>query len=493
MRRVSLFTSNFRKKAVGRALGAFLFLCLFFGIEKCMEFALINDTNEWSRAMFHDFYTRQENIDLLFLGSSHVYCGMDPAVLKEKTGKSCFNMATPAQPLNGSYYLLKEAVTYHDVSHVYLELYFGQSTGEEGRFKEAGQLPRNWRNTNYMKPSFRKLSYMLTMSDPSLAYMTFLPARRYTADFFEPEKIKETIRQKRTENYRNYYVENVLNGVTETYVKDGFYYSGHKAEGGVLYDTVRPEPFPENPMTKEAETYLRKIIEFCQKRNIGLTLYCVPVTDYQASLYGDYDRYVSQVKEIAKEYELFFYDFNLCKEGVLDLTDDALFRDKGHLNVYGAEVFSVCFAEFFKGLEEGTVTYEDYFYPSYQEKLSHSKERILGLLVEKREGTKGEALKDTGGETGKEADREAEKGTGGETEGKWLDYRITPIHNLKDREVEYLIYMQDEQGEKQIFADWTGGGRDGFDVRIPRESGTVFIEARPKGETETTNFVQIAQ
>ena len=186
MKQVSLFTSSSKekgskkkhKKYIGRVLGALFFLCLFFGIEKVMEYALVNDTNEWSRAMFHDFYTREENIDTLFLGSSHVYCGINPEVITQKTGESAFNMATPAQPLNGSYYLLKEADKYNDISHVYLELYFGQSTGAEGHFKEADQLPRNWRNTNYMKPSFNKLSYMLTMSEPSLAYMTFLPVRR---------------------------------------------------------------------------------------------------------------------------------------------------------------------------------------------------------------------------------------------------------------------------------------------------------------------------
>jgi len=462
MKRVSLFTSSFKgKKIAGRLLGVLVFVCLFWGIEKGMEFVLISDANEWSRAMFHDFYTREENIDTLYLGSSHVYCGLNPAVLKEKTGESCFNMATPSQPLNGSYYLLKEAVKYHDISHVYLELYFGQSTGQEGRFKEAGELPRNWRNTNYMKFSFNKIEYMLTMSDPSLAYMTFLPARRYMSDLFEPEKIKETIRQKRTENYKNYYVENVLNGVVETYVEDGFYYSEHRAEGGVLYDIIKPEPFSEDPMTKEAEEYLRKIIEFCEKEEITLTLYCVPFTDYQASLYGDYDRYVDQVREIAGEYELFFYDFNLCKEEVLDLTDDALFRDKGHLNVYGAEIFSECFADFFNGLKEGSLSYEDYFYPTYREKLAHSKERILGFLVEKEEETEEEA---------------------------W--YTVTPVHNLSGG-VECMVYTKDEQGDRQVQANWTSVAQSGFCFRVPKTCGTLFLEARPGGETEATNFVQI--
>ena len=483
MKQVSLFTSNSKKnreeattkkykKYIGRVLGALFFLCLFFGIEKVMEYALVNDTNEWSRAMFHDFYTREENIDTLFLGSSHVYCGINPEIITEKTGQSAFNMATPAQPLNGSYYLLKEADKYNDISHVYLELYFGQSTGEEGHFKEADQLPRNWRNTNYMKPSLNKLSYMLTMSEPSLAYMTFLPARRYWTDSFEPEKIKETIRQKRTAAYADYYVENVLNGVVETYAADGFYYSEHKAEGGVLYDIIMPEPFTENPMTEEAESYLRKIIEYCEKEKIELTLYSAPVTDYQATLYGEYDRYAEQVEGIAAEYGLAYYDFNLCREEYLDLTDDALFRDKGHLNVWGAEIFSEFLADFFTGLSEGTVSYGQCFHASYEEKLENGRERILGLVVEKEETV----------QEGKTAQEES-------------CYTITPIHNLKNKGVEYYIYTQDENGEKTVITEWTSAinkeEMDSFTVAVPQGFQTMFVEAKPEETTETTNFVQI--
>lgn len=460
MRQVNLFTSNF-KRIGKRFLGAVLFFCIFMGIEKVMEFALVEDANEWSRAMFHDFYTREENIDFLYLGSSHVYCGLNPALLKEKEAGSHFVMATPAQPLNGSYYLLKEAVTYHDISKVYLELYFGQSTGREGAFKEADQLPRNWRNTNYMKPSFNKLSYMLSMSEPSLYYMTFLPARRYWSDAFEPEKIKETIRRKRTKDYADYYVENVLNGVVETYVEDGFYYSEHKAEGGVLYDITKPEPFSENPMTQEAQEYLHKIIKYCEQKGIDLVLYSAPVTDYQTALHENYDHYVNQVAAIAAEYGLPYYDFNLCKEEYLDVTDDGLFRDKGHLNVFGAEKFSDFFVRFFSGLEKGEITYEQCFYSSYKEKLSNGRKRILGLLIEK-----------------------------GSEKEETRTYTVTSVDNLGMQGVEYRIYTL--LGEKKtMLRDWSDGAEGQAAVRIPKDYDTLVIEARPEGETPVSNTVRL--
>lgn len=473
MKQVSSFTSNFKKYA-GRVLGAVLLLLLFAGVEKCLEFLLINDTNEWSRAMLHDFYTRTENIDSLYLGSSHVYCGLNPEILEKEAGGSHFNMATPAQPLNGTYYLLKEADKYNELSHVYVELYFGQSTGEEGRFKEENQLPRNWRNTNYMKPSLNKLAYMLDMSEKELAYLTFLPARRYAGDIFLPDKIKETVRQKRTEAYRDYAVENVLNGVTETYAENGFYYSEHKAAGGVLYDIVKPEPFAQNPMTGEAEKYLRKVIEYCQREGIALTLYSLPITDYQAVLYGEYDRYIEQIKELAAEYGLYYYDFNLCRENVLDLTEDELFRDKGHLNLYGAEIFSAYFADLF--YENGSFDenrarekFQADTYSSYREKLQYGKQRIMGILAT--------------GETASDREHTSDTDRVGVT--------ISSVDNLAERGVEFHVYTTAEDGSTEELRSFEDGAEKEIRTTVSKSAVCLFIEARPEGAESITNSVQM--
>ncbi|MDE6608292.1 MAG: hypothetical protein K2K54_11150 [Lachnospiraceae bacterium] len=64
---------------------------------------------------------------------------------------------------------------------------------------------------------------------------------------------------------------------------------------------------------------------------------------------------------------------------------------------------------------------------------------------------------------------------------------------MKNKEIEYLIYTEDAQGEKQIRTDWRSSSEASFSFLIPKGSGTIFIETRPKGETETTNFVQIAE
>lgn len=467
MKRVSLFTSNF-KKYIARAAAAAVFVLLSFCIGKTLEFFLLDDVNEWSRAMFHDFYTREENIDYLFLGSSHVYCGVNPEVMEEKLGGACFNMATPAQPLNGSYYLLREVDRRNALSHVYLELYYGQSTGEEGRFKEHGQLPRNWRNTNYMKPSLNKLEYLLTMSRPEEIYLSFFPARRYWQDLGNLSKIKETVRQKRTAAYKEYHVENTINGVRETYAKGGFYVSEHRAQGGVLYDILRPAPLDGQSFTEEAETYLVKIIEYCRKREIPLTLYSAPMTDYQVMLSGDYDGYVERIGGIAKRYGVAYYDFNLTDPAYLDLQEDGLFRDKGHLNVYGADKFSAFFGDVLTHKVTGEV-----FLESYADKTKLLDKRILGLLAEETE-----------------------------TPGRYL---VTPVCTLPREEIYYRVSVLEEGAqEPELLAEGNpfrresgalSAGPDGavyvFFEPEPGTQGTLVIEAGPENSGGITNTARV--
>ena len=64
--------------------------------------------DDWSNKLWSDFYS-DDNIDYLYLGSSHVYCGIDPYILNDVNGKNNFNLSSHSQLLNGSYYLLKEA------------------------------------------------------------------------------------------------------------------------------------------------------------------------------------------------------------------------------------------------------------------------------------------------------------------------------------------------------------------------------------------------
>ena len=70
------------------------------------------------------FYDLEKDmVDVLFLGSSHVYCSVIPAQLWEDYGMASFNMAISGQDLASSYYSFKEALKTQDLDVVCVDLY----------------------------------------------------------------------------------------------------------------------------------------------------------------------------------------------------------------------------------------------------------------------------------------------------------------------------------------------------------------------------------
>lgn len=97
--------------------------------------------------------------------------------------------------------------------------------------------------------------------------------------------------------------------------------------------------------------------------------------DFRVMDTGDYDQYIQQVNDFLTEYNIPYFDFNLCKETYFSY-DCSLFKDDEHLNTLGAEEFSRLFSEFFTG----KIQKEDLFYSSYKEKMESIDEHFYGLI-----------------------------------------------------------------------------------------------------------------
>lgn len=73
----------------------------------------------------HVFYDAPENsYDILYLGSSHMNGGLDPAPLESETGVRGYNLATGGQPFDVTYYVLKEALKRQSPKVVVLDTYY---------------------------------------------------------------------------------------------------------------------------------------------------------------------------------------------------------------------------------------------------------------------------------------------------------------------------------------------------------------------------------
>lgn len=343
-----------------------IFCFIYIGAQAALKYVLVDDTMTISRMMLHELYTQKSNIDVLFCGASHCQLGFDTEVTDREMGLFTFNAGSSSQGLETSLALIKEAAAYYDLKQVYVDLDYSIVMREEPNLESIYIV------SDYMRPSFRKASYLLNATPFEYYLNSFMPLHKGRGYQTEPAKIMETVRKKASSGYQNY------TDADPSYAGKGHIASKTVVEDGTLwgYETDM-EIGTDIPDTQK--NYLRQIIDFCRREEIQLTFVSVPVTDFHLVQTANYDDYVDAVRTFLAEYGVSYYDFNLCRQEVLALDQDSLFNDDNHLNEDGSRIFSEAFSRFFAG-HPGE---EAFFYNSYADKLADAKPRVLGLTVKK--------------------------------------------------------------------------------------------------------------
>ncbi len=444
-----------------------------------MNYLYVDDTDEFARYMLHELYEEDDNIDRLYLGSSHVFCGIDPLILDHINGENNFNLSTGTQQLITSYYLLKEADKKHEIDRVYLDLYYNCTAAGLGNLHDYQSIPYSWIVLHQMKPSINKLSYMLNLSNPEYYYLTFLAFTRYKEKLFDLDYVSTVVNAKQSEIWKNYEYRHVARVDDREYVmqngEKGFRIYHGTPEYGGFYRTDQEAPLSENPITPESLEYLQKIVEYCKEHEIALTWIGCPISDYQLVRNGAYDNFVRQVSELAKEYDIPYYDFNLCRREYLDLSRKEYWADMGHLNTEGADVFTQFLGDFLLAEEAGEDTYRECFYDSYKEKIRDSQEAIYGLEITKF------------------SDYErCIPGISEEEKDEYVIYKVRPVTNVGIEKVEVSIRVtRDDAAESEVKAVLYREGIDTYVAFLRQENGTLYAEAKLKSSSVTTNWAEV--
>lgn len=352
----------------------------------CLDYAYV-DVSPTHRLLWHYYYEDRGKIDNLYIGSSHVYSDLNPAQLDYRNGQYNFNLSSPNQLLNGSYYLLREAAADNTLSHVYLELYYDCSAKDAFNENQdpvclSENFNRNWQNTDFMEPSLNKLAYMLSIGGPESYGDILIPFIRYRSKLDDWEYVRSNIAKKREDTYRTYrYHLDLGERGYDEYLEQGYYFSTMEFpdENHLFLQTVI---LKEHPLGETSEYWLRKFITCCREKNLPLTLFVSPIHDLQLVSTQGYDCYVRQIRSLAEEYGLEFYDFNLVREEYLPIQDGRYFRDAGHLNNAGASLFTPFFYE---TVTSGALETKHCFYESYEEKLRETPPALYGLYYRDQE------------------------------------------------------------------------------------------------------------
>lgn len=333
------------------------------------RYLLIDDRASYTRIMLHELYHPKQNIDVLFLGSSHCFHSLNPETADNIFEAETFNAGTSLQPLDASYALLKEAGKNNDLKEVYVELYYG-ITNEI--YEARTDLTSVYLVSDYMKHSVNRASFLLNAGSPDHYVNSFILGRRNGEKLFDFPWVFENVTFKRTPFYRTF---QYVSGIGEEYLGKGFVGSVISMENSGVYCDYSEPAIADGYISEDSKKYIQKIIDYCKERDIRLTFYTAPMEDLVLSFIG-YDSYIRQVNELLEGTDVNYYDFNLCHREVLPL-EAADFMDLNHLNKNGADKFTAVFSRFFTGALD-----ESIFYETYEARLASMTDApVLGLVL----------------------------------------------------------------------------------------------------------------
>ncbi len=437
-------------KKIKLMVSCLVFCILFIGMGKFFRYLLTDDTSSYTRVTFHEMY-EQDDIDILFVGSSLCYRSFIPGIFDEKLGLNTFNAGTSSQQLDGSYMVIKEAARYHDIKHVYLEIYENIARGTP--YKSRTELTQTYIISDYLRPSLDKYLYMLNASGSNHYSNSFIVARRNWSKFFDADHVKNVIARKSTDAYKNYEYKYIIRD-SEWYAGKGYVANSKVIKDWDYFYDYGWEDVPLDEISEDWMRSLEDIIAFCGKRDIPLTLVAAPMSNCRLAGAGDYDEYIELVQDLIAGTDVDYYDFNLCKEEFFPNTS-SLFMDDHHLNCHGAERFSNLFADFLNG----EIPENELFHASYEEKLTCMEPTVFGIKY-----------------------RDWEDDNGGQV-------RDCKIISTKNRGLEYEIILSPSEGEPYKIQDFSDN--DIFTVQ-PNEHGVITVSYRLSDRPDITRVCNVS-
>ncbi|MGI5976418.1 MAG: hypothetical protein ACOX68_01800 [Candidatus Limivicinus sp.] len=256
-----------------------------------------------------NLYAQRENsVDVLMVGNSHVGINVDTATLWDEYGIAAYDLWGGVQPMWNSYYYLAEALKTQTPKLVILEVTAAISDYEYS--EQSIQI----KNTAGMKFSKNKLE-AVKISAPEgerLNLLLGLPLYHGRFDELDTEDFKNFPWSAGLENYK---------GSTLRY-----------GVGSYCFESAEGVTESKEIMDKERE-YLVKFIELCRERDIPVMLLKSPALERREP-----QKVYNTVAELAAEYGIPFINMNLMDEE-LGIGPEDYSKDR-HMNGDGARKVS---------------------------------------------------------------------------------------------------------------------------------------------------------
>lgn len=289
-------------------------LVMFVVISKAYKIISWKDTTgDYLSSMTQMYHTSENQIDAVFLGSSHCYCSIYPAYLWRDAGYSAFDMAVSGQDKISAYHALTEVLKTQKPKVVCVDM-FGLTYDKHGI---EGNL---YRNVLPVKLSKNNVELVQNLID-----------EEQQEDFLLKWPIVHTR-----------YTE--LGKYDFKQYQPGIYGRGAKflwETAPFSLDLGGADTFDMTELSVENEDWLRSLYELSQQKGFQLIFYVAP---YQISY--EQQTIMNSASAFAAERDIPFFDFNKLRNEIgLDGATD--FCDESHCNALGAEKVTAYFTEYF--------------------------------------------------------------------------------------------------------------------------------------------------
>ena len=245
-----------------------------------------NETNNHTKRKWDAFYefSNKNNVDVLLLGNSHLYSGINPKNLSATLGVNAFILASPGTNIADSYFGLKESLKKTNPKLVIIETY---GINEFNPYElEEGALSDQFKSFYARKDFITKVtSTPLLFKSDNYFYAWSNTIRNHDFIFNDTTQLAKnrilinSKKKKNTKLYLGRYVR-FLSGIENDIIKK--------------YDSVGAPVNGANYSYNEfTEKYVNKIIELCNNNNIELMFLTLPM------YYKHIDKYTDWRDELA--------------------------------------------------------------------------------------------------------------------------------------------------------------------------------------------------
>lgn len=263
----------------------------------------------------HAFYENEENtVDVLFLGSSHMYSNVNTGLLWSDYGIAAYDLGAAEQPFWNTYYFMQEALKTQKPKVIVAELY--SAAIQKTHFQGA------WTLENLFGMNFNK---------------NFV------------DSVKLSIMEDEQSDYINQFAR--YHSRYSMITKDDFIYDRQMEIFKGFDPKFGTEPLGTpsvahvtelSPPNEKMADYMIQMIDLAKAEGIPILLVCAPygITEEQQKIFNCFYQY-------ADENDVPYIDFNVCYEEVgIDFSQD--FKEWSHLNEKGNAKYTRYLGEYLK-------------------------------------------------------------------------------------------------------------------------------------------------